>query len=358
MVFVQYTFKNDEHPVTALSAHGNSSKAKNPYRRILQSTRSKLKASIHAKGTPKSLMDQMYISLGDVFQARSVGVLPRGPQDLYNARRQERLSEYTTRNDKNGSVAQLDGLWVLLERAKREESAVGGDFTFIRDCVIHPEFSVVLADDRQFKDLEHFTTNPIEFCPLQADPTFSIFDENLSLTVTTYRNLKLVNKKTGKPPVFIGPLFIHQRKNWQTYSRFGNCLVTEYPSLAAVLAIGTDGEKALSNGLKRHFRFATLLLCFIHQKKNIETELLARGVKGADKQKVMDAIFGRQDGEVMFTGLVDCESDEEFDSKLTALKVTWDQLEGQTVKLKLSFFEWFQKHKVSMDTMWLLKLMV
>ena len=199
MVFVQeYTFKNDEHPVTALSAHGNSSKAKNPYRRILQSTRSKLKASIHAKGTPKSLMDQMYISLGDVFQARSVGVLPRGPQDLYNARRQERLSEYTTRNDKNGSVAQLDGLWVLLERAKREESAVGGDFTFIRDCVIHPEFSVVLADDRQFKDLEHFTTNPIEFCPLQADPTFSIFNENLSLTVTTYRNLKLVNKKNRK----------------------------------------------------------------------------------------------------------------------------------------------------------------
>lgn len=45
------------------------------------------------------------------------------------------------------------------------------------------------------------------------DPTFNIFDRNISLTVSTYRNLKLEHTNTGEPPVFIGPLVMHQRKD-------------------------------------------------------------------------------------------------------------------------------------------------
>ena len=39
-----------------------------------------------------------------------------------------------------------------------------------------------------------------------------MFTENISLTVTTYRNLKLEQKETGQPPAFIGPLLLHQKK--------------------------------------------------------------------------------------------------------------------------------------------------
>ena len=83
-----------------------------------------------------------------------------------------------------------------------------------RDCTIHPVFSTTLYSDRQIDEMIKFLTDPKEFSVFGIDPTFNIFNEDLSLTVTSFRNLQLVNKKTGKPPVFIGPVFMHQKKDW------------------------------------------------------------------------------------------------------------------------------------------------
>ena len=93
------------------------------------------------------------------------------------------------------------------------------------ECRIHPDFLVVLADDRQLKELELFCTDSEEFCVFGADPTFNLFEENIALTVTTYRNLKLIDKETGKAPVFIGPLLMHQHKDWKTYSHFAHTVI-------------------------------------------------------------------------------------------------------------------------------------
>ena len=49
---------------------------------------------------------------------RSIGGLPRGPQDLYSARDQVSKSQKRKGNRKTESVVQLDELWVLLEKAK------------------------------------------------------------------------------------------------------------------------------------------------------------------------------------------------------------------------------------------------
>jgi hypothetical protein len=63
---------------------------------------------------------------------------------------------------------------------------------------------------------------------------------------------------------------MRQRKDWQTYSRFANTLITEYPALEGIIACGTDGEKALINGLQRNFRFFMFLPYLIHVKDNIK----------------------------------------------------------------------------------------
>jgi hypothetical protein len=52
----------------------------------------------------------------------------------------------------------------------------------------------------------------------------------------------------------------------------------------------------------------------------------------------------------MHQGLVDCNSEEEFDVKLTGLKQKWDAREtecGRSNKGGVSFYEWFCKEKVS-----------
>ena len=115
-------------------------------------------------------------------------------------------------NQGSASENSSDTIWMLLQKAKRDES-IAKSSNFIRECRVHPDFLVVLASDRQLEELVQFCTDPQEFSIFCADPTFNIFEDNISLTVTTYRNLKLENKPTNEPPVFIGPLLMHQHKD-------------------------------------------------------------------------------------------------------------------------------------------------
>ena len=136
---------------------------------------------------------------------------------------------------------------------------------------MHADVLVVLASDRQLEELVQFCTYPQEFSIFCADPTFNMFENNISLTVTTYRNFKLENKATNQPPVFIGLLLVNQHKDWKTYSRSENSLIAEKMELDALLACETDGEKALFDGFQQNFQFATFLRCFIYFKRNIKT---------------------------------------------------------------------------------------
>lgn len=304
--------------------------------------------------SPNQILDEAYRSVGDVLGARSVGQLPRGPANLYDARhaaKKARLHAAETGSDTNKEVqsCKYDELWTLLERAKREEE-ISKDETFIRSCEIHPSLSVVLASERQLQHMVQFCTNPQEFSVLGVDPTFNIFDTNLSLTVTTYRNLRLQQKETGKPPVFIGPLLIHQRKTWQAYSAFANRLTLEKPELDGVLACGTDGEEALIDGFRRNFRYATFLRCFIHFKDNILRELTRRGLSPKDKSLYINEIFGTIQGTVKLCGLVDCDTRDEFIGKFESLKTVWEEREASSQTASgIAFFEWFRKEKVRFD---------
>ena len=52
----------------------------------------------------------------------------------------------------------------------------------------------------------------------------------------------------------------------------------------------------------------------------------------------------------MYQGLVDCNSEEQFDVKLAGLKGKWDARESECGRLNrdgLSFYEWFCKEKVN-----------
>ena len=143
---------------------------------------------------------------------------------------------------------------------------------FIGECRVHPDFLVVLALDRQLEELVQFCTNPQEISIFCADLTFNIFKDNISLTVTTYRNLKLQNKATNQPTAFIVPLLMNQHKDWKTHSRFANSLITEKMELYALLACRTDGEKDLIDRFQRNFPFATFLRCFIHFQGKIKID--------------------------------------------------------------------------------------
>ena len=55
-------------------------------------------------------------------------------------------------------------------------------------------------------------------------------------------------------------------------------------------------------------------------KDNIKRELERRGILQAEKKAILNEIFGKQEDEVKYEGLVDCNDEDEFTSKLEALE--------------------------------------
>ncbi len=186
---IQYLFRGKEHEVSVSLLHGNSKK-RVVYRHLQASVRNKIKVlASDDKSNARKSLDNVFCSEGDVTSARSLGQLPRGPKDFYNIR--YALSQQREKERIGQGYTSFDKLWMLLDRAKRENE-ISKESCFIRECDIHPELFIFLATDRQLNTMAQFTTDPPQFCVLGIDPTFNIFKENLSLTVTAYRNVRLI----------------------------------------------------------------------------------------------------------------------------------------------------------------------
>ena len=72
------------------------------------------------------------------------------------------------------------------------------------------------------------------------------------------------------------------------------------PEIAALIAYGTDGEKATINGFQRNALYAIFLRCFIHYKRNIEELLKKYGFSPESKQQFLEDIFGKQENTIKF----------------------------------------------------------
>ena len=147
----------------------------------------------------------------------------------------------------------------------------------------------MLATDSQLHDLAKFSTNPEEFCIVTVDPTFNLGD--FEATPITYHHL-LISQRSGKSPVFLGPMLVHYRKDFCTFLYFASTLVGLCPQLERLQAFGTDGETALIEAMAHEFGFATHLLCAIHLRRNIKQQLHDLNFPVEHRRKVIDEIFG------------------------------------------------------------------
>ena len=107
------------------------------------------------------------------------------------------------------------------------------------------------------------------------------------------------------------------------------------------MAFGTDDEKALVGGFKETFQRDTHLLCEIHLRKNIDTELVSMDIKGESEQSIMDDTFGRKICSVFESGLSDAGSAEEFIGLFESLEEKWSLLHSNGK----AFHSWFGSKK-------------
>ena len=97
--------------------------------------------------------------------------------------------------------------------------AQGKGELFVEDVKAAPEPQSVLFYQWQVDDLVHFCTNNSNFSVLTVDTTFNLGD--FFVTPMTY-HLFLECIHTGKHPIMIGPMLVHQRMQFATFNYFAS----------------------------------------------------------------------------------------------------------------------------------------
>lgn len=154
---------------------------------------------------------------------------------------------------------------------------------------IAPEKSIFLAKNIHLANIEPFCCNNHCWSVLGIDPTFNIFDDNI--TITTYKHLLLCRTGTNISPVMLGPIHIHSNKSYGSYFTLSTNLVRLNPKISNLKAFGADGEKTLFDAFLTCFSEANHLLCTIHMKGNITKNYNDHGF---DLSLYIEKIFGKK----------------------------------------------------------------
>ena len=307
--FVQYCFDSEEHSVS-VRPHGNSKK-KEKFLRTMPSTIKKLKMAARNL-TPKFAVCEVSSAVGGIMTAPSAGTILRNRLQVSNLRRR---SDGT--NDCN--IKKKDALFSVMLMCKDCDGS-GTEDPFIRLVSGAPEPMTVLSFDWLLQDVDRFCGGE-EHTILSVDPTFNLGD--FDVTVTMYRHLMLINSH-GSHPVMIGPMFIHQRKKFESYYFFASSLVGLHPSMRNLQAFGTNGEKALANALHTVFNKAVHVRCFLHFKGNLDSRLQDLGIPKHERIEFLRDVFGNP--LQLEDGLVDVD-DDSFEVAVKNLELVWNTRE-------------------------------
>jgi hypothetical protein len=290
LIFIQYMFDGVEHHVDP-SPHGNCKRVHSyGYVRTKESTVKSLHSET-SNQTPKPAYHNVYKAKGGIMNANSISDLPRNRAQAKYARR-----EHTHRN----MATNADSLVVLLEQCKRQQ--INRDVQpFIREVTGAPELRCVLAFDWQLHDLTTFCTDPQEKSVVGADPTFNL--GRFNVTVTSFQNLKVVDRVNGNHPTMIGPLLISQTKSFDAYNYFFGKIVSLNKDTRGVIAFGTDGEEELFRAMKFNFPYAIHLRCFNHFRENCKDQLKSSNVPNNTQKQFLSDVFGCRVGETWEKGL-------------------------------------------------------
>lgn len=202
---MQYGFDRKEHPID-IKPHENTKKRDTSFKRTKPSTLKLVKKGVEENKQPLKVLRDVENIQGGVMNAKSGCDLPRDRRQIYNAKKASKayvegasLSDY-----KKDTLAQV------MQMCKDTSSSTDA---FVRSVEAAPEPMCVVATDQQLCDLECFCLGTLSSV-LSVDPTFNLGP--FYITPITYHNL-LVKTKNGNHPIMLGPVLIHQTKQFRPF---------------------------------------------------------------------------------------------------------------------------------------------
>ena len=154
----------------------------------------------------------------------------------------------------------------------------------------------------------------------------------------------LLSKRTGKHPVLLGPTLIHKHRDQEAFGYLASSMIRLKPSLARILAVGCDRDKAIKNGLTPHFPCAVFLACKKHFEDDIQRKLTELGVNGNERKEIVADIFGSE--VTRERGLIDRATELEFEKDLAELEQVWNDREKAPRRTSApEFHSWFVRYQ-------------
>ena len=324
LAIVQYIFHGS--PIKVLvKPHGNS-KGKSPYFRNSTTAFNAMK-SVATTKSPKEVIAIMTNKEGGELYA-SPSDVPRNRQQISNIRRKQK--------EKHPDV-----LYSIMLQCKLAE---GSSDAFVRDVKAAPSPQSVLFFNWQLEDMARFLTNNCQFGVLTVDTTYNL--GAFYVTPMTYSHLLLEDVKSGMHPILMGPLLVHQQKNFVSFNYFCSTVIGYDRRLRNIMAFGTDGDASLIESLSHAFPFAVQLRCTIHFKRNLEEKLKSSGYPSIVITEFLEDIFGCHTGTKDVKGLIDTEGEGEFESFLCSCEEKWNEIDRNYLPSakNLSFYPYFCKY--------------
>lgn len=194
-----------------------------------------------------------------------------------------------TASDKKNCMPKKDDLYAVILQAANEQDQ--GEEPFIHSITSWPEPMCILGLKYQFHDIASFCCSPSLSHHLTADTTFNI--GNFYVTPLSYRYLHLESKRTGKSPLFMGPIIVHMTRSYCAYSHLLAKLKELEPVVDDLRAIMTDGEPGLIKAIRTFLNGETTALrCLLHFKKNVKDKLNNLGITSGNQDYFLERLFG------------------------------------------------------------------
>ena len=298
-----------------LAPHGNS---KNPNSEYLRTPNFVMEEAgeLLKQGKPKLVYETLKKKYDEVER-------PTGLQQLRDKRKNEKKKAKPVQYS-NSNVA--DNMQVL-------ENLVSHNHKFVRSVFRTNGKSpgIILYTDEQIDDLKSLCCTGKTV--LGVDKTFNLCDMHVS--VTCYKQLSVVRETTKESPIFIGPVFIHDNSDFETYCHFFHHLKVKLVDVDMnKLVVGSDDERAMVKAITTAFPEATHTLCTRHLLQNASQKLQDDAVDKREKNKMLDMIFVTEgiinaDDTICFEEK--CTAFEEYCSGVTGKFETYFQQVGPTI---------------------------
>ena len=304
LVIIEYFFTGSEHHVSP-AKHGNA-KSNRKFIPTAASTKKRLASALSntARG-PLSVFDTVSEEVGGIQNTYAASDLPRSVNQVWHLRHNLR---------QKGVVDQIAE---LLDKAHSLPDN-------LHSLQLTPSIRFVVSTPQTIENMDAFCTSYGNCTPFCIDTTYGVGD--FFVTTTSYKNLKLLNKRAKEHPFFPGPALFHVDQDETVFSYFAQTLISQKNHLKSILFVGSDRDKALVNGTAKHFHIATNLFCKEHLEDDIMRKFTSIPHLTADMRKtIMTDIFG---SEIMrIKGLIDCESEAQFEDHCYSCYRKWDTLE-------------------------------